>query len=196
MPTLEDIFFLYERNSRYYHDCNHKKCKTICYCYLKQEVRPFTIGDQNIPCKLKIKCYIIPGDICPICSESIMMKSSAFITDCGHHFHKKCIFKYIEFKWLSTSIFSCPICRCSLCYPLIVQRYRDSYFSDYRSKNENELDKLEEFWISQEYKLPRLCSSEYKHYLGCDKSCLICKYYIETGKEPARPNYYIKIITW
>ena len=194
MSTLEDIFYLYERNSRYYHDCNLKnsieECNDSwsneCYCHLKQEVKPFTIGDQDMPCDLKIRCYIKPGDECPICYESIMMKSSAFITNCGHHFHKKCLFNYIQSKWLSSSYAStarCPMCRCSLGHPDFVQRYRANYFS-YNYKNDNELDKLEDFWISKDYKLPTFCSNSYDHYLGCDKSCFMCKYYIETGKDP------------
>ena len=197
MSTLEDVFYLYERNSRYYHDCNFKKnigessyCdNNECYCHLEQEVKPFTIGDQDTPCDLKIRCYIKPGDECPICYESIIMKSSAFITNCGHYFHKKCLSKYIETKWLTTSYVStarCPMCRCSLGDPDFTQRYRDSYFScNYHYNNNNELDKLEDFWISKDYKLPLFCSNRYDHYLGCNKSCFICKYYIQTGKEPS-----------
>jgi len=194
MSTAEDVFYLYERNSRYYHDCiqknNIENCvdcwSNECYCHLKQEVRPFTIGDQYVPCDIKIKCYIKPGEECPICYEEIMTKSSAFITNCGHPFHKKCLSKYIESKWLSSSYTStarCPMCRCSLGVPEFIQRYRATYFS-YNYKNDNELDKLEDFWISKDYKLPTFCSNRYDHYLGCDKSCFICKCYIETGNTP------------
>jgi hypothetical protein len=189
MSTAEDVFYLYERNSRIYYDCkltnNIEKCEEECYCYTKQEVKPFTIGDQDCPCNFKIKCYIKPGDECPICYESIDTKSSAFITDCGHQFHKKCLFKYIETKWLSTSYTSnakCPLCRCSLGHPHFVQRYRSSYFS-FPYKNDNELDKLEDFWLSKDYLLPVFCSNSYDHYLGTKKSCFICKSFIETGKE-------------
>ena len=195
MTTLEDVFYLYERNSRYYHYCNLKKsigeCNSCinndCLCHLEQEVKPFTIGDQETPCDFRIRCYIKPGDECPICYEPIIMKSSAFITNCGHHFHKKCLFKYIETKWLSSSYVStvrCPMCRCSLGDPDFVQRYRASYFSHNFHNNNIELDKLEDFWISKDYKLPAFCSNRYDHYLGCNKSCFVCKYYIETGKEP------------
>jgi len=191
MSTAEDVFCLYERNSRYYHDCNLKNCieecndcwSNDCYCHLKQTVRPFTIGDQNVPCSLKIKCYVKPGEECPICYEEIMTKSSAFITNCGHPFHKKCLSKYIESKWLSSSYTStarCPMCRCSLGDPDFVQRYRATYFS-YNYKNDNELDKLEDFWISKDYKLPTFCSNRYDHYLGLDKFCFICKSYREKG---------------
>ena len=192
MTTLEDIFYLYERNSRYYHDCNLKnsieECNDCwsndCYCHFKQEVKPFTIGDQDTPCDFKVRCYIKPGDECPICFESIMMKSSAFITNCGHHFHKKCLFKYIETKWLSSSYAStakCPMCRCSLGHPEFIQRYRSSYYS-LNYDDSNELDKLEDFWLSKECLLPLFCSNRYDHYLGIDKNCFICQNYIKTGK--------------
>ena len=150
--------------------------------YIEQKVKPFTIGDQNTPCDVKIKCYIKPGEECPICYEEIMTKSSAFITNCGHPFHKKCLSKYIESKWLSISTARCPMCRCSLGDPDFIQRYRASYFF-YNYKNDNELDKLEDFWISKDYRLPSFCSNRYDHYLGCNKYCLLCKNYVETGKE-------------
>ena len=62
MSTAEDVFYLYERNSRCYHDCSKiEECTDSyndeCYCHLKQDVIPFTIGDQYVPCDFKIKCY-------------------------------------------------------------------------------------------------------------------------------------------
>ena len=188
MSTLEDVFYLYERNSRYYHNCsNIEDCPDYwnndCYCHLKQDVLPFTICDQYTPCNLKLKCYIKPGDECPICYDTIMTKSSAFITNCGHAFHNKCLFKYIETKWLSTSYTStarCPMCRCSLGHPEFKQRYRSSYFSC-NYKNDNGLDKLEDFWLTKDFALPSFCSNRYDHYLGSNKICFICKSYRERG---------------
>lgn len=191
MSTAEDVFYLYERNSRVYHDCqvknNTENCEEKCSDeFLRQEVRPFTIGDQDIPCELNIKCYIRPGDECPICYEGILTKSSAFITNCGHHYHKTCLFNYIKTKWLSSSYASkarCPMCRCSLGHPEFIQRYRSSYFS-YQYKDDNQLDKLEDFWLSNDFQLPEFCSNGYKHYLGCNSECFICEYYRETGRDP------------
>ena len=186
MSTVEDIFYLYERNSSYYHDCslknNIEEYWTNECC--KQEVIPFTIGDQYAVCDLNIRCYIKPGEECPICYEQINTKRSAFITNCGHRFHKKCLLKCMETKWLSCSYAStarCPMCRCSLGDPEFLQRYRSSYFN-YQYKDGNELDKLEDFWLSAEYKLPNFCSNEYKHYLGLNKNCFICKSYREKGE--------------
>jgi len=192
MTTVEDVFYLYERNSRYYHDCKLKNCieecqdcwSNDCYCHLKQEVRPFTIGDQYVPCNLKIKCYIKPGEECPICYEQIFTKKTAFLTNCGHTFHKKCLFKYIETKWLSTAYLSnarCPMCRCCLGHPEFEQRYRSSYFS-YNFKDDNELDKLEDFWLTKDFKLPTFCSKNYNHYLGTVQTCFICRCYREKGE--------------
>lgn len=189
MTTAEDVFYLYERNSRYYYNCklennnNKLKCCGDCYCFITQDVKPFTIGDQNTCCKLNIKCYIKPGEICPICYEEIITKNSAFITNCGHAYHKMCLFKCIQNKWLSskqTSVARCPMCRCSLGYPDFIRRYKSSYFS-INYKDENQLDKLEDFWISNELTLPCFCCNGYDHYLGMKKECIICKTYIEKG---------------
>lgn len=189
MSTAEDVFYLYERNSRYYHYCSkmeeYNNCKNNnCYCNLEQEVKPITIGDQYAPCSLKIKCYIKPGDECPICYEEIITKTNAYITACGHHYHKKCLFKYIESKYLSTSyIFSarCPMCRSSLGHPEFEERYRSNYFSS-GYKDDNKLDKLEDFWITKDYKLPTFCSNRYDHFLGLNKNCFVCESYREKGE--------------
>ena len=191
MSTAEDVFYLYERNSRYYYDCNLRNCiqhcsdclNNECYCHLKQEVKPFTIGDQDVPCNFERRCYIKPGEECPICFDKIMTKSTAFISNCGHSFHKKCIFKCIESKWSSTSYTSharCPLCRTTLGYPEFNKRYRSTYFT-YNNKNDKGLDKLEDFWLSKDYTLPSFCSNRYDHYLGTNNDCNICKSYIDKG---------------
>ena len=192
MTTAEDVFYLYERNSNYYYNCNMRKeldkCPlklqgNICFCENNQVVLPFTIGEQCVPCNLNRKCYIKPDEECPICFEKIIRKSNAFITNCGHTFHKKCLNKYIHIKWLSskwTSVARCPMCRCSLGYPSFEQRYRSSYY-DLISHNDNELDKLEDFWLSFEYKTPYFCNNDYAHYLGTNKNCRTCKTFRENG---------------
>lgn len=175
MSTAEEVFYLYERNSSVYY--KEDENDNI------QEVLPITIGDQDVPCNIKIKCYIKPGDECPICYDEILTKSNAFITDCGHHYHKKCLFNYIHSKWRTTSYCStarCPMCRCSLGHPDFIQRYRSSYFS-YQYSDNNELDKLEDFWLSNEYKLPEFCSNNYDHYLGVNRDCCVCKSYRKNG---------------
>jgi len=187
MSTLDDVFYLYERNSRHYNVCPDigtcpDKWDNECLCYLKQIIYPSTIGDQDVPFNSKIKCYIKPGDECPICFDPILTKSSAFITHCGHAFHKKCLHTSIRMKWESCNYLRaarCPMCRCSLGHPEFVQRYRDSYFAYHG--NGNELDKLEDFWVTMEYKIPNFCNNRYDHYLGTDKECVICQNYVLTG---------------
>lgn len=192
MATAEDVFYLFERNSRVYHDCKFKnklnECENNflneCCCHLKQYVKPFTIGDQCSPCNLKIKCYIKPGEECPICYEPIMTKHSAFITNCGHHYHKKCIHKYMETKWLSSgyiSVARCPMCRCSLGHTEIMERYRSSYFDTY-DNDTNGLDRLEDFWITKDCRLPFFCGNGYDHYLGNNNICAACKAFRENGE--------------
>jgi hypothetical protein len=178
MTTAEDVFYLYERNSRYYNNNLENETST-------QNVLPLTIGDQETPCDFKVKCYIRPGEECPICFDNINNKSSAFITYCGHNYHKKCMFNYLKSKWLSskyTSVARCPLCRCSVGHPEFLQRYKSSYFS-YNYYDNNELDKLEDFWLSCEYKLPNFCSNGYDHYLGMCKNCFNCENYRENGTE-------------
>lgn len=186
MTSLEDVFYLYERNSLIYYDCQVKneKCKyqlisNLCYCYLEQQVLPYTIGDYCQPCSINIKCYIKPTDECPICYERILTKTNAFITQCGHHYHKKCLFNYIKIKWESSSYLSvarCPLCRTALGHPDFIKRYKSSYFS-LRFEDENGLDKLEDFWLSHEYLLPRFCGNKFDHYIGLNKNCNICQSY-------------------
>jgi hypothetical protein len=181
MPTLEDVFYLFVRNSRYYHDCHSKKNVENCNerYNAKPAVLPFTIGNQCLPCDYKIKCYVKPTDECPICYDKIMTKMNAFITDCGHHYHKKCLLKYMENKWLSTrytSVARCPMCRCSLGHPVFMRRYSSNYY-DYQYKDDNMLDKLEDFWLTIEYNLPHFCTNGYEHYLGLRKECFICESY-------------------
>lgn len=171
--TAEDVFYLYESG------------RTSSKVLL-----PFTIGDHRIPCSVKRKCYVRPGEECPICFEAIQTKRSAYITACGHAYHKICLRKYMESKWLSTKYTSnarCPLCRSLLGHPEFVQRYCASYFG-YNEEEEVEenmstgLDKLDDFWISYECKIPSFCSHGYDHYLGMDKHCFLCLRYREKGE--------------
>lgn len=171
MTTAEDVFYLYERNLNYYYRDILENQDDMKF----SSVLPYTIGDQDTPCDFKIRCYIRPGDECPICCDPILTKTSAFITDCGHYYHKKCLFKYIKTKWDSTkftTVVRCPMCRCSLGHPNFIQRYRDS----------NQLDYLEDFWLSIDYKIPEYCCKGYNHYIGNNKTCINCKNYREKGE--------------
>jgi len=172
MSTVEDVFHLYE---------NHNNKDKII---LPLNIGEQDIGKQNIQFYLKYKCYIKPGDICPICLDEIYTKSSAFLTNCGHHFHKKCLFNYMKKKWESNNYAvscRCPNCRRRIGNPEFYRRYKNSYF-DIEMDEKNELDKLEDLWLSLEYKLPEFCSNGLNHYLGTNKECSYCVLYRNTGK--------------
>jgi hypothetical protein len=188
MSTEDDVFCLYERNSSWYHDCNNfnnmDECPTSfnkkCYCYLNQTVKPSTIGDQSDKCDLKRKIYIIPTQECSICLEPIDRKKDAYLTSCGHGFHKGCIYKTFETKMITkyASQFKCPLCRTKLGYDL-------GNLNDRYNTNENTftLDDLENFWIRKNYTLPQLCSTNWKHYIGFNMNCSECLQYIKCGNK-------------
>ena len=182
--TAEDVFYLYERNSNYYYDCFQQgqieKCVTKynneCYCsYEKQIVFPTTIGDQQTKCDFNRKTYIKFGDECPICIEPITTKVSAFLTPCGHGFHKKCIFDAFEAKWKTkwASQFKCPMCRSRLGQIDIENRYNNSI--------NNGLDELENFWTNKDYRYCYPCANGYNHNEGMDKNCNRCVNYRNNG---------------
>lgn len=185
MATAEDVLYLYERNSSYYFNCYQKgkieECPNFwcneCFCFSKQKVLPLTIGNNSIKCNFNRKCYIKPGEECPICFESILNKSNAYLTCCGHSFHKSCIFKAMETKWKQkySGKFCCPICRTSLGMDLheINFRYKE---------DSNILDNLENFWYSINYVLCQPCSYGWDHSIGFDKNCRSCLKYRNTGK--------------
>ena len=193
MATAEDVLYLYERNSHIYHDCKFKKClescetnwNNECYCYTRQTVFPSIIGDQTLPCNLKIKCYIRPGEECPICLEPIFTVKKAHLTECGHAFHKSCILNIMKTKWLSKNYMAtvrCPICRCSLGRHNITHRYRSSYNSYHSNESHvNGLDKLEDYLLTHDLILPSFCSNHYDHYLGVKKDCSVCDEYRKYG---------------
>ena len=179
----EDVFALYERNKNIYYDCKYnnninKKCNTVfnekCYCIEDQNVLPFTIGDTTVPCRLKYKCYINPNESCPICLECISHKSDAYLTSCGHSFHKKCITYFFERKQLIkyASVFRCPMCRTNLGYINCSERYNYN--------NQNGLDYLENFWLLNDYMICEVCEKS-GHYKGMNRNCETCIKYRKFG---------------
>ena len=183
MSTAEDVFHLYERNkNKEYNDCIKlcKPCPNLfgndCCCESLDPVLPVTIGEQFIRCKLKVKSYIKFGEDCPICFDPIKHKANAYLTGCGHSFHRKCLFDTIHAKWQVKpfSTLKCPMCRSTLGYPEMFERYIYTY------NRYNSLDRLEDFWICKEFRMPEFCASG-KHYLGMNKKCKRCINYINNG---------------
>ena len=60
---------------------------------------------------MKIKHYIKFGEECPICYEPIHSKTSAYLNNCGHSFHRECIHKWALASITSNDDRSCPKCR-------------------------------------------------------------------------------------
>jgi hypothetical protein len=188
MSTAEDVFSLYERNFSIYYDCNKNNkidtCpnmwKGFCYCFCSQPLLPNTIGNTGVLCNVKRKCYIKPGEECPICMDPITTKSTAYLTTCGHSFHKLCIFKCMEKKWTDKygSCFHCPMCRTNLGMDIhdINERY------NYGSIKCNNLDLLENFWLKKDFTIAYICRNKFDHYLGMKRGCQKCENYVSEGK--------------
>jgi len=168
MSTAEDVFGLYDQDRRLANN---------------DAVIPFAIGDPYVSCEFRVKCYIKAGEECPICYEPIMTKYTAYLTNCGHAFHKQCLFAYMEARWSTAPYLSslqCPLCRCALGHPVLLQRYKSSYFNGIGCEDHT-LDKLEDFWLSHQYTLPVHCSNDYDHYIGLNRHCATCIAFRENG---------------
>lgn len=154
---MEDIYNLYEY-------ANVDKTNLIL---------PIKMGNDEMHPRLNTKMYIKPFENCPICYDDIIRKSDAYLSVCGHGFHKKCIFKAYEAKQLGKkcSVFRCPCCRTSLGTDVEEINEKYNLFND----EMNGLDVLENFWIKKDYTMPLICNN---HYLGMNKNCPNCKKYI------------------
>ena len=175
----EDVFSLYERN-RSHHNGYCLTCTdetNQCECESKHAVYPICIGEQDIPCRFHVRNYIKIGDDCPICFDSITHKIDAYITGCGHSFHRKCLFNVFHARWKQRpfSQIKCPLCRCGLGCPDLFQRYNYCTSSS--------LDILENFWMSKDYMMPEFCPlfGDNPHYLGMHTDCGYCTRYRNIG---------------
>lgn len=161
MSTTEEVFTLYEKNSG-----------------ISEPIIPIRIGDSSVRCRFKTKCYIRPGEECPICFEQIKLKKDAYLTGCGHSFHRECLLKTFDTKWKQKLFctLKCPMCRSNLGFPELLERY------PYNTPI-NHLDQLENFWFTLEFLLPHFCTNIKPdvHYLGMNKTCKKCKIYVENG---------------
>lgn len=193
--TEIDVFHLYERNKKTAYDhCDSLKrpCPKFdeggCYCHIMcVSVLPITIGDDLSNCNFKIKSYISPYEKCPICLEKINKKSDAYLTNCGHSFHKSCLFKTYETNRIQQKPklyrleFNCPLCRQNIYYPNFYCRY-PQWAVELGKKNY--LDILEEFWLSKDYMVAQLCyESNNDHYIGMCSTCSSCKKYRKCGRQ-------------
>ena len=176
----EDIFYLYERNRNYYINCSTPDiCKKNCLCYYNQIIIPNSIGNKDFKRTINNKMYISPNETCIVCMSKINKKSDAYITDCGHSFHKFCLSSYFQYINFNTNKnLKCPMCRCNLGYPEFYEKYNMQY------KNTNGLDMLENVDIMS-YNMLHMCKNttiNSSHYLGINKNCKKCLQYRKNGK--------------
>jgi|UniRef100_A0A6C0IR64 hypothetical protein len=172
----EDIFYVYERNRNFYISCSTPNiCESNCGCHYNQLIFPKSIGHIDFNRKLNNKMYIWSHETCIICMDKIELKSNAYLSDCGHCFHKKCITNYYHHvQMISNKNLTCPICRCNLGSPILNERY------NYYHKDMNSLDTLEDFNIE----MLHICESSTRddnHYLGMNSNCGKCLYYRKNG---------------
>jgi hypothetical protein len=137
---------------------------------------PNNIGMNECDPTLTRKMYIRPFDKCPICYDEIIRKNDAYLTICGHGFHKKCLFKAYEIKQQikAKSNFKCPCCRTTL--GLDIEEINDKY----DVWNGTEMDCLENFWIKKDFIMPHICKNK-NHWYGMNKNCVECIQYCKTG---------------
>lgn len=192
--TAEDVFYLYERNKSVYDNCKltGKICPDAehemeCYCFISSTpVLPVTIGDQCVKCDFSRKVYIKQGEECSICLEKIYQKNNAYLTSCGHSFHKSCLFKAFESKVDNRHTFNCPNCRARLGYPEFYCRYTNvlKRFETELCKHYN-FDILEDFWLGKEFTTLQFCDrrndNRNKHALGMKNGCDRCLEYRLNG---------------
>jgi hypothetical protein len=182
--TAEDVFYLYERNKCVYDNCKlaGRRCPDAelemeCYCSISNtSVLPITIGDQSVKCDFKRKVYIKQGEECSICLEQIYQKNNAYLTSCGHSFHKSCLFKEFETKFVNINTFKCPNCRSKLGYPEFYCRYTNVFkrFDSELCKHYN-FDILEDFWLGNDFTTLQMCNRG--HALGMKNGCNRCLAY-------------------
>jgi hypothetical protein len=153
--------------------------------------------DRNYHYKnLQNKHYIKIGEECSICLNPINSRSDAFLTDCGHPFHCKCISDNYSINYEYGS--NCPLCRQDIGdFSHIKNKYINYGFN---IKNRL-LDKLEDFWNNINVNIPNKCyyllnngDINYRtiHNLGMNKKCRVCKIYREGGD---KHKYCFKYLT-
>ena len=190
MTTVEDVFALYDTKTPFYLNCNKlnkiescpNKWNDNCYCENSTPINSISIGNTDVPCKLKRKCYVKQGENCPICFDPILTKTTAYLTCCGHSFHKSGIFRAAETNWIENypGKFHCPACRTYL--GTDVHYMSERYNFGRNLAKINYLDIVENFWITKDFCLGELCCNKYDHYLGMKKSCEKCQRFVLYGE--------------
>jgi hypothetical protein len=199
--TVEDIFYVHERNRLIYYDCEKQGCidkcpnnlLQVCCCKNYCPVYPDIISnDYKINHNKTKKIYIKPGEICPICYDPIINKKNAFLTPCGHSFHKTCLNQthtsnLLRFGSKNEEKMPCPMCRKTI----HVENFYDPLKIFFYKKNPSEFDifdageickntdfckLVDNFWEKGELNSPQICLSRNMgpHFFGMKKNCTQC----------------------
>ncbi len=162
MATEDNIIsdFLYGESSYIYAkfgEENHNKIMSNALVFTQKVVSRST----------EIKHYIIFGQKCCICYEKILTTKTAFINDCGHYFHRKCIFKYENMCCNQDRNTPCPLCRKDIDIFGVFDKYNSSH------KNFNFLDKLENFYDDNKFHYD-ISWCRYCKKFNIGQNCTIC----------------------
>lgn len=153
-------------------------------CCENSPICPTTIascGFESRP-EMNQKCYIAFGDTCYICMDPITSKTNAWLTPCGHQFHRKCVITNHVYRQTHgmTLEFSneipCPVCREGLVNCCVGIDDLDKY---HRPKNK--LDVLENFWLSITF-APYVSCYKCDKGMGMTINCDACEKYRKTGR--------------
>jgi hypothetical protein len=148
---MEDYIFDDKKTPKYLKISDDNNISLYSYIYIcqkdhiyKRKIRKTTMEN------LKIKHYLKIGETCSICFDEIMSKKDAYLTDCGHSFHLKCIIDY-DYKnsFLKNGVF-CPICRQDMGN---YNNLKDSY----TETTINTTAELFDFEDNIKTKLPKIC---------------------------------------
>lgn len=140
------------------------------------------------------KLYIKHCDLCTICYEPITNNTNAYLTECGHPFHKTCITRYYNHSYnrkqngkLFNWRISCPICRNELikCTWLETKYTLEPWRLEFCNKSCRNLDyNFYKNFISHDILRCRGCKCTpgcgnivgTGHKIGC-KACYMWKYF-------------------
>lgn len=187
---MEDVYYLFEKLDT----CDNDNDNIVNSYY--------SIGRTDREQKsISQKMYIRPFEKCSICMDKIQTKRNAFLTDCGHTFHRKCLANYTFHKRLQKYNYSikCPLCRCNLGVPVFYERYPciADTDTDTNIENINFLDRLENYEMNdnndeylhicyqQNLTTPTTTTTtttnNKSHFLGVKKDCNSCLQYRKNG---------------
>ena len=139
-------------------------------------------SDHYVVNALQHKRFIKETDHCSICMANIGTVNDAYLTDCGHTFHNRCLSNYSHFLQFNKHelTLSCPLCRTKLGAP---QFHGSHYYSEW-GRDFNGFDEIENMSNPNNFNdMVHIChdANNKSHYLGNNKNCVSCQNYI-SGK--------------